>query len=1132
MGLMGIGGIMRGCARKFFRSFSFFLLIQALCPTGVVVAGSPDAIVEKIGEELAQLREYLPPAKNPALLARLKVAESHAKAARYPEAATEILQIKFSLIGRAIGERRVLSHILHWGELGFFPSDTDEGTAEANTAFEHVRSDLNAKTSTEPEMLGAIQRYLVFESMSTVFRLREDSALYETSVELKQLSHKLFKKFLRLDGVRKLDNVDAEILEDFQNIAVLSARFTEQKRRESVTASILVLQALQKQGADSGQASVAYHRLGESISILEKRLDAPEEGASPFASAFSVPNQLEEGAQLQVLKFELARRVFGRDSLRASWSNGLRERIAELLRMRDTSQFWQEATALREFLSLSSHRAALQPESNAGDTRLLTQLAPDQAQGRVLRLLSAYANLVDKLDQNFAKNSTTWQSLDPWSQERSIRALKDVRKILETFGKRVASLSQLDALAEVSASVSYVQLVLNYAIEAAMERSATAPGYVGVLRNLVGDYQSGKLVLPVHQRRLRALLLEERSEGVRRAYVNKDTITTAALTALLVGEAVSVLHSGGASASAMPATIAAIRAVGIAGRALLWTSRAVVAASSASNLVDRYRAGGWGGLVNEESAVDALMFMTVLPKLPLVIPVGKEATSTVGMLGQWLLTKGANYQFSLERSLNFLLVGWEAYRYVYAESISDEYRRMGIDVSPTEVRTRAAGLMAVSLITFWGQRNQLVRARLENPTQARVIDQAFSWTESGLVRRIRGAINPWAAAKNYYSVRPAWLRSLVGSNVTAGLRGVGALGVGLGYVGLDYLVINEGLLLSQTNPDFNYLNSIQADKPFPVLNEGESAVALVGLSPLDALLYLGAHAKFTHSREQALYGDRYGVENYVSPENLFEQLVAYAREHGKIRYLKIMTHGRPGKLFTQVSDEVGVGGEDSALAIGTDPLSDSGWLDRRWLQKNRVWARRMAKLAFAPDARIVLWSCLTGANFDERIFSSASGSRFVGTEFLDDMGQSMLPDGGRIDASTRILVGVESTMGALGKHLAYDGKRVDEAYRRVVPVVPLDSKFDDMPSGLDSHKPDASLNLVWDNFSGRALGIVAGGVPEKDPGVLDQAWYLGKRTKYVLIHLPEIWWHYGLMLEGPWWNMTYRRHVDVPPTAD
>jgi len=35
----------------------------------------------------------------------------------------------------------------------------------------------------------------------------------------------------------------------------------------------------------------------------------------------------------------------------------------------------------------------------------------------------------------------------------------------------------------------------------------------------------------------------------------------------------------------------------------------------------------------------------------------------------------------------------------------------------------------------------------------------------------------------------------------------------------------------------------------------------------------------------------------------------------------------------------------------------------------------------------------------------------------------------------------------------------------------------------------------------------------------------------LFLYMPQLWWKYGIMLEGPWWHKWYQ-HVDVAPTAD
>jgi hypothetical protein len=77
-----------------------------------------------------------------------------------------------------------------------------------------------------------------------------------------------------------------------------------------------------------------------------------------------------------------------------------------------------------------------------------------------------------------------------------------------------------------------------------------------------------------------------------------------------------------------------------------------------------------------------------------------------------------------------------------------------------------------------------------------------------------------------------------------------------------------------------------------------------------------------------------------------------------------MTHGRPGMLYTQMADGTAGGSTEQAVSLNLKTFLGSGWMDREWLTHNRKVLREAARKAFAPDARIILWACLSGANFD------------------------------------------------------------------------------------------------------------------------------------------------------------------------
>lgn len=1122
---------------------AFVPAADAAPPAGVAaparatsLSGLEGGPVEDLIEDIERLRDYIPAAKNPALEKTLGAAEQLAKGGRYDEAGAQVLKIKFRLIADAFRELSYVQDFRTWKDLGFFPvvDKTRDLLHEVVSAIVHLHEDLTGADFENPNQTSALTRFITLQTLTSAMRLRQDSAAYDFNERAKTLSHKLLWQFLEMDRLRgSLGEASVEqVTQASEELGRLNAELALVKRRESIASSVLVLNQLKNMGPPkSGPSVIDYAALGTSIEQVEKQNQElqPDPMAwaattSPYQGLFGEARQTDASQQFQILKLELARRIL-EEKQDAKAAEEIANKIENLARIEDQSGFWLRVEDIRAQMNRIAPNA-MDPLASQADAETLARLAPDALQAKTQAMVGAYSLMLDKVQQEFDGRTTTWQSLNPWAQKKAKKSLEETERALKALARKVASTSDPRALASVAQGLHWLPLLCNSAVESAVERSTTSTDYASLISSIaMGFNGSGPLVTPTHVAELRRLSKIERSEGVYRAWVNKDTITTAALSAMLVGEAVSVIYTGGTSAAAMPATMSAIRALSVAGKTITWISRGVIAVSAGSNLVDRYRLGGWGALANMESAVDAMMVLSVLPRLPLVTPASRVATTRLGRMGQWMVRYTGQMQFSTTRVLGQLMIAYSGYQLVYANSISDEYRRMGVEISPMEIRARAMLGLATSALILYKDRQALAHARQVNPAATTEIESKMSLSQSRLSKRLKGMMNPYAAARDFYRVRPSWYRA------------VGGAAVGVGYVGMDYLFINEGMLLAHTNPDFNYMYQVEKANPFPSLAVGESGVAMVGISPLDTLLYFGAHAEFSHARERKLYGDRYQVENYESPEDFVSKLVRHAEVHGPIKYLKIMTHGRPGMLYSQRVELMGTRSGDQAVSVDLETAIDSGWIDKAWLGAKRDWIRKEARKAFAPDARVILWACLTGANFDEPKFGGVPEHPIhVGDEFLSAFGDSFLPEGGSIDASTRILIGLGSVFGSALRDASYAGTKVDNHYRPVVPLVRLDGNGV-APSDQPTDLREVAFKSMGPGFFEALLdGAGKGGgsvllSPGDGPSAWDQIEYTAGRAKYMMMYMPQIWWKYGIMLEGPWWHKWYQ-HVDIAPTAD
>ena len=685
---------------------------------------------------------------------------------------------------------------------------------------------------------------------------------------------------------------------------------------------------------------------------------------------------------------------------------------------------------------------------------------------------------------------------------------------------------------------------------------------------------------------LRKLNSKYTSEKIFRLWVNKDNITRAALSALLVTEAIAALPTFGGSLSAMPYTAAALAAVSL-------TAKTVLISNSAANIVDRYNFDGVNGLLNFETAVDALIVVTLLPRIPLMgnatAPSYSAVQGTLGAKslavlsnmakfsrymmatsGRYLNNALAQFQYSSGTLLAWGAGGYGVYQFSFADSIAEDLQSRGININASTIRKRATFNIAMSLLTFAGNKNFIRRNLKQQPAVTEQFMAKNSISNSFLVNRLKGAVNPLGAAKNFYS----------NSNMAWPIKGLGAASVFSGYVAYDFFVLSEVTLLSYTNTDGRYMNQIFKKDPLPELKEGESALNLVGFDKEDALLYLGSHAKASHRREMKHFGEKnFYIEDYDSPEHFLELIEKHAEKHGPIKYLKIMTHGKPGTLYTKqamVGQAVATNSEeDNEKSLVLDP-ADQGWINGYWFEKYAKEIKKISKKAFAPDARIVVFACLVGANLDylsEEEMPTENDPWYeydrklkIGDYFVDQMGDKLLVNGGLINTSTRILVGLDSSYGSAIRTAADNGNLL-ESKRNIIPLIDLERPMgaSERPlkvKDLDEIIANSSITAVNDRmmylthkkeseeskeiaaFDSRPdiwaeTNSIAGSLAENgligsamasngEPTFVEKAAYIGNRLKNIIPALPKLISKYGIQLEGPWWQSRYKSKSFAP----
>jgi len=143
-------------------------------------------------------------------------------------------------------------------------------------------------------------------------------------------------------------------------------------------------------------------------------------------------------------------------------------------------------------------------------------------------------------------------------------------------------------------------------IDAFLNRYSTAEERASLIHSSLSHFYSSRR-FGLDGTRLSALIDAESGEEHLRIYVNRETISSAAFAAALVAEVATIPFSGGGSATAMPATWAALRA------GLRWGARGLIVATTAADLMERVDTQGRSALKDSQTYMDLLMLFTCLP---------------------------------------------------------------------------------------------------------------------------------------------------------------------------------------------------------------------------------------------------------------------------------------------------------------------------------------------------------------------------------------------------------------------------------------------------------------------------------------------------------------------------------------
>lgn len=781
----------------------------------------------------------------------------------------------------------------------------------------------------------------------------------------------------------------------------------------------------------------------------------------------------------------------------------------EATSVREAVELWHAKLRKSKLELLTDAAVETGIPENLPDSWTLVELAPDQMRSEVYELAGVLRHAIPEVKTALEKSAGIIDRSMFGRQTESLAALHQLEMLMTGLSARARRTTDPDALVGLWRARDQVKLLTVWTLEAAASRSRTTLPLLETLttalhrmRDADTPFLDMRELSQVH-----AILRDQTSEGWVRAFVNRRMAVVYAQSALLLGEAIAIPFSGGASGAAMPPTLHAI----VTG--LQVVGRGTLIISSSLNIADRYAQEGLRGLVNPASGLDVLTIAMLMPR-PVPGPV--DATSWFGRL----LQSGRNQTASwLHEAGRFAVVGhaaFGAYQLAFAERIASSLRLQGYEATATDVRRQAIGHFAQAFLLGMVEFGEYQRGQvLGGDHHSRMI--ADSSPVKILGRRLRNMIFPHKAVLDAYN--------RLAPTVGAPLAAVVSLLPGAAYVAYDYVVASEALMYFYAGSDFGYFAHNQRRQEYPELLDGETAVSFIGFDEAD-MLYAGAHAIDAHRLEMEKYGDRYFIYDYRSREDFLSKLQEHARTHGPVKYLRFMTHGLPGKLYT--------GDVQVSAGDGEDTAQRDGWIDAKWLESNRDRIHSISLNAMAPAARTVIFACLVGANLDKPAPGLDINS---GDDFLKAFGRTVLSKGGSIDASVRYLIGLDTVYGSMLNWAARDEVLRSSGVNRQ-PVLPLNI-FRNQPASPGVAGQTAGNLLVADDGLRLQLSQAILGAATADGLVMadDAGWeqggemlrYAAARMWKMLTQLHKLGIRYGINLEGPWWSTPRYKHAIVEP---
>lgn len=705
------------------------------------------------------------------------------------------------------------------------------------------------------------------------------------------------------------------------------------------------------------------------------------------------------------------------------------------------------------------------------DGKSLFALSPEAARSEAVGQWNVLRQATAKVRAFLTENRGFLAKFQTSPDGNELTALKQMEGSLYQLSRQLESAPSTRYARNLYLARTSVRYLATAVLNAASSHSSTALILSERLEKAVNRFHGNtdQFLNEEDYRTLRKAINSQTADQVYSAWVNRGNVRVAAISTLLLGELAAMPFSGGTSGAAIPLTLKAIGAATFAANTAL-------AGASALDIADRATAKGWAGVTNVDSAIDALLILSVLPR-PIVRAVTPLAETTLPKrVGEEIRNHFSYFQYDASKLLKVGLPAYAMYQWYYADKLSLDYAKNGVEISPAELRRAAWTNLAISIIAR--AQNAKYQAKGE-AAYGEAFTKGMEVTnragQKGL-NQMRNMLWPPRAGMQYLEKNPG-----------ASYARTKALAITAGYVAYDYVVANSATLLSFGTADFSFNDHWKKEKPLPELNAGETAVAMVGFDPVD-LLYFGSRAEHTHEDEIRKYGDKYFIYDFRSPELWIEKMRVHAQTYGKIKYLKILTHGRPGRFYSPL--------------VHNSPEADGnvGWVTEDWMKKNADYLNKVIPETFAPEARVILFACLVGSNLDKESDGQPTN---VGEKFLDQFAELFLQQGGRLDVSTRMLVGLDTVLGSAFEAVM-DGGVLNHP-DRASTLLPL-SEFEAAPqAGLFRLRKGPETDP--DPIIGKSALVRAGKVVT----------FTGERLAKMVWQMPKLWYRYGINLEGPWW---------------